>query len=448
LVSIFVPDDHPLLQLHRALDWAAIQAVMVKHWRAAGKNVDGGPGRWWPVSLYVPLLVLMRVKSYHARQMEEYVNESVVARRFVGQAQQTVMQVRDHANIARAAAALGADGWAEVNQVVMGTARQLGFTGSEILSSDTTVQEPRIGYPNEPGIVNGLAQRCERALVKLKNRGVKRAQAGIETAKEIYRRVKQHHLWAKTKEERQQMLRQIVRLAEQLLAQTQAVIQAVGQTPERVKQSAVATLQRMGQVGRQLLPQIKQWIKTGQVASEKIIHVGLTEARAIVTDKAGRRVRFGFKWLIHRLRGGYVWGRRGAARANEYQMPLESLADYQALFGRRTTPKLLVYDRGGRCAATVKKLKQAKVKKVGIPPCGQGAWLVGEKDQARVRSQRAKTEGSIGRLKSQKYGFSHRQERRTDTQTAIGQQILVSVNLNTLLGDLVNSCRNASVAAA
>ena len=44
-VSLFVPDEHPVLRLKGALDWAAITAVMVTHWRAAGKNVDGGPGR-------------------------------------------------------------------------------------------------------------------------------------------------------------------------------------------------------------------------------------------------------------------------------------------------------------------------------------------------------------------------------------------------------------------
>ena len=62
-VSIFVRDDHPLLQLKQALDWAALTAGMVTHWRAAGKNVDGGPGVPWPVQLYVPLLVLMWVKA-------------------------------------------------------------------------------------------------------------------------------------------------------------------------------------------------------------------------------------------------------------------------------------------------------------------------------------------------------------------------------------------------
>ena len=83
LVSIFVAYNHPLLQLKRALDWPAIQAVMVRHWRAAGKNVDGRPGLPWPVSLYVPSLVLMAVKALSARQMEEYSSENVVARLFL-----------------------------------------------------------------------------------------------------------------------------------------------------------------------------------------------------------------------------------------------------------------------------------------------------------------------------------------------------------------------------
>src|SRR5262245_12881158 len=83
-VSIFVPDAHPLLRLHRALEWGAIQEVMVKHWRAAGKNVDGGRGVRWPVELYVPVVVLQLLKRYHARQMEEYVSGDVVARRFCG----------------------------------------------------------------------------------------------------------------------------------------------------------------------------------------------------------------------------------------------------------------------------------------------------------------------------------------------------------------------------
>ena len=43
-VSIYVDYHHPLLQLKRALPWAALVEVMSRHWRRAGKNTDGRPG--------------------------------------------------------------------------------------------------------------------------------------------------------------------------------------------------------------------------------------------------------------------------------------------------------------------------------------------------------------------------------------------------------------------
>lgn len=52
LVSIYVSDDYPLLQLKRSLDWEAIREVMIKHWRKAGKNVDGGQG-WLGLWIYM-----------------------------------------------------------------------------------------------------------------------------------------------------------------------------------------------------------------------------------------------------------------------------------------------------------------------------------------------------------------------------------------------------------
>jgi hypothetical protein len=67
--------------------------------------------------------------------------------------------------------------------------------------------------------------------------------------------------------------------------------------------------------------------------------------------------------------------------------------------------------------------------------------MVGEEDQKIVKSERGKTEGSIGRLKSRKYGFSHRQKRSVKTQDAAGQRAVVSVNLNTLLRDLVEQAK-------
>jgi hypothetical protein len=116
------------------------------------------------------------------------------------------------------------------------------------------------------------------------------------------------------------------------------------------------------------------------------------------------------------------------------------------VFGAKAIPKMSVYDRGASLPVAAKGLTKEGVQKVGIPPRGQGAWLVGEEEQRVVKSERGKTAGSLGRLKSRKYGFSPRQERSTETQDAAGQRAIVSANVNTLLRDLVEQAQTASLA--
>jgi len=65
-----------------------------------------------------------------------------------------------------------------------------------------------------------------------------------------------------------------------------------------------------------------------------------------------------------------------------------------------------------------------------------------------VRSQRGKTEGVVGTLKSRKYGFNHRTERSNETLIAAGQRSMVSLNLNTLLRDVAGKEKTAQVAIA
>ena len=105
-----------------------------------------------------------------------------------------------------------------------------------------------------------------------------------------------------------------------------------------------------------------------------------------------------------------------------------------------------VYDRGASLRAAARKLQPEGGKKVGIPPRGQGQWLVGEKDQRVVRSERGKAEGRLGSLKGRTYGFSHRQERSVETQDAAGQRAIVPANLNMLMRDLVEQANSASLA--
>ena len=98
----------------------------------------------------------------------------------------------------------------------------------------------------------------------------------------------------------------------------------------------------MHEVAKRLITLV-QWITTGVVAKGKILHAGVTQARALVRHKAGKEVEFGLPYLLSRLSGGYVFGTLIRGLVDESKMPLQALAGYREIFGAHATPTLMVY---------------------------------------------------------------------------------------------------------
>jgi hypothetical protein len=441
LVQIEVSPTHPLLVLKRALPWEAIREAMTHHWREHGKSVDGGPGLPWDVSLYVPLVVLMLIKHFDSRHMEAYLAKNVVAPVFIGHPHEVKAQIRDHSNIARAYAALGQAGIDEVTRLVIQQAHRFGFVDAGVLSSDSTAQELAIGYPNEPGILRGLAQRCGRALTQLKKRGVQGLEAALAQSETILRSVKEHHLFTKSKVDQRQVLSRILTEVGELMVQTRLLVERLGTSWDRVILRARSRLMAMHEVIKPLMGQIVHWLTTGKVGANKIVHVGIPQARAIVRNKAGKKTEFGLSYLISPLGGGYVFGERIAANADERQMPLKALAGYRAILGQQATPALVVYDRGGDSTPTRQRLALEGVRDVGMQPRGKRPWSVAEAVRDQIRRERGQTEGVIGTLKSNRYPFNKPKERLWQTLEMAGPRSILSFNLNKFMRDLVAMTR-------
>ena len=436
LVSIMVPYGHPLLVLKRKLDWVAIRETIIMHLRAAGHNVDRGPGQPLDIDLYAPLLVLRMILNLNARQMERELSENVVARIFIDRENDSKFQIRDHSNIDRVMNSLGADGVEELNKMVVNLAVELGFADQTKVSGDTTAQELPIGYPNEPGILRGIAQRCLRALNRLAQKGKRSLQSAKDHCQNILKKAKEHHLFAKTPERKQRILRSMIRQTRKLMQEAEKIIQRVRDEKDRVIRSASGRLKEMKEVSQRLIPQIIHWMKTQTVAKGKILHGGIQQARAIVRNKAGKKVEFGFQYLINVLSGGYIFAKMFDSPTAESKMIKESIGLYRKNVGEDKTPEMCVYDRGGYSKANVKYLKKEGVKKIGIQPKGRAKWLVSGEDRREVMSERGKTEGIIGTLKTDKYKFNKPKTRKIETIRASGQRSIISYNFQKIMRDL------------
>jgi hypothetical protein len=303
-VSIDVPHTPPLLQRKRALPWEALFEVMTRHGRRAGKKTDGRPGLAWDVTLSVPLVVLMLVKTLNARDRESSRAEQVVARGFIGRQDAPRPQIRDHSNVARAYPALGKDGVEEIKALILRVAQAFGFAEARILSADTTAQALPMGSPNAPGMVRGVAQRGGRALAKRTRRGVLGGDRALEQVQTILRSVKEPPLFAKSKDEKRQGLTRLLTEGGPWIVQTRPLVARLAPSRDCVPPSAPATLAAMHEVAQRLIPPIVPWITTAVVAKGTIVQAGLTQARALVRTKAGKQGAFGWPYLLSRLGGG------------------------------------------------------------------------------------------------------------------------------------------------
>ena len=275
-------------------------------------------------------------------------------------------------------------------------AQRFGFVDEGRLSAATTAQEFPMGSPNEPGIWRGVAQRVGRALVPLKQRGVLGLEAALDQVQTVLRAVKEHPLLTRDTADKRQGLVRILREVGAWMGQTRPLIKRLESSADQVMQSARLRLMAMQEVIKPLMGQMAHGIATGNVAANNIVPVGIPQARAIVRNKAGKQTEFGFASLIHRLGGGSLCGTRIEAKADEKQRPLRALAEYRAIFGQEATPELMVDDRGGDATATRERLASEGVPQVGMQPKGKRPWSVAEAVRDQMRSERGRTEGSIG----------------------------------------------------
>jgi hypothetical protein len=95
----------------------------------------------------------------------------------------------------------------------------------------------------------------------------------------------------------------------------------------------------------------------------------------------------------------------------------------------------------------VRALAKAGIQAIGIQPKGHGAWHVAEAVRETVRSERGKTEGIMGTLKTAQYGFNKPKERLWQTLEMAGPRAILAFTLHKLMRDLVRVDRCAAQAA-
>lgn len=419
-----VAEDHELVQLARSLDWIELERAAA----AIREQKVKGPGGRIPhlrVMLGAMALMALRRKTY--RETEDQLRYYVPAR-YLCDLMDTSW-TPDFTTLQDFAELMGEEGMEALNEAVVKQAVAKGFEDPRVAVADMTAQEAAIPYPNEVGLMGSFARGAGKAVAALGRVATKLRAKMAKGLSQVKKLVRKHRLFAKTSEARREVTTELLSASEKLLAQ---VTEGLPTSEGRLTGVRLKALRRLGQLREtmaELVPQIRYWLKKGKVASGKIINLKLPEVRSIVRGKSGKKVEFGLKWGIARLKNGFVLGTssRNLDSDSDQYFATAAVCHLKMLFGK--APVSYAYDRGGWSTQNVEDLRTLGVKDVGLAPKGKARWEVGGKVKDTLVRVRAQVEGSIGTVKSPCYGFNKPNVRSTEMMAAIGQRALLGFNL-------------------
>lgn len=426
--QIKIRDKHELVLLTDAMPWPEIiESAM--HIRSS--RIKGNTG---PEPHYRELLgavTLMAVRSITYRQAEDLIAHYAPARYLCGLMDSTWQP--DHITIFEFTQMLGPTGMDFLNKKALEHAQSVGILDPSRMMSDTTAQEAMIPYPNEVGLM--------KRFTDLVSRNLKRASGKFEAVKgkiktiasAVKGLVRRSHLFAKTKEAKRKVGKKLYHTTKELHDLLRECVAAGygGRT------KAALELKRLSGVMDRLLPQILFFLETGFVAAKKVIHLQAPELYAIVRGKAGKSVEFGLKWGISRV-DGFVLGFliNGGEHVSDQRFCIQAIREHIALFGG--APAAFGFDRGGYSPVNLKRAAALGVNDVGIAPTGKTPWSVTEGKAENIRRERAQVEGSIGTLKSKKYGFNRPDAKSARSMQTYGHRSILGFNLMKMVRELAD----------
>jgi len=334
---------------------------------------------------------------------------------------------------------MGEEGIKLINQYVVELAVKQKLADPKMLVADTTAQEAPIPYPNEMGLMGSFLTSVAAATRKV-GRGLKGfVEQTVSQFKAARQKVREYRLFAKTKESKHRVMRQMITIVKNLNEHLGRALGAPAAQGGKLRKYAIVAkgkLVGLHETMSKLLPQIRYWIRTGFVANGKIISLHIPQLYSIVRGKVGKAVEFGLSWGIRRLAGGYLLATLAQDRRElqDTKFALRAVKDHIALFGK--APLAYAYDRGGYSVENVSALKELGINDVGLAPRGRTPWSVSGPVRDRLVAERALVEAGIGTIKSPRYGFNRPAARSEDMMGACGQRAVLGFNTNKLVREL------------
>lgn len=424
-MDVMVPPESRYRLLAGKLPWLELGTEANLH---RSKQVDLNWGRPLDLRLHLGALIAQSMNRWTDRETEEMVRLHAGVRLLCGLEQST--DTIDHTSIETFRSQLGKDGVESLNRIVVDSAKAAGFTDGSLCSSDTTVQEAPICYPTEVGHMKKISEKLTGIGLRIRKGLSKKLGSLAAQAQKIFTKIRLFTRGSTEKEVSQK--KKLGRELQKTVARMERLVRdEVGGLGKSVAEQYGEVLEFY----RKMLSQIRHWHRTGFHRPGKYVSLWARDARAITRNKAGKPCEFGRRWIVSRLKSGYIIGtvcKRLGSGSDATLMP-EVLSHFERMMG--ALPGMMVFDRGGDGKRNHSTLKKAGIKNCIFRKGKESLPGIGRNTAAKARRERALSEATIATIKNIRYGFNRPRARSSETIVLKGHAAILGANLAHLARD-------------
>lgn len=424
-MDVLIPAESRYRVLSQRLPWLRL-ADIANVYRS--RQVDIHNGRPLDLRLHLGALIAQSMNRWTDRETEEMVRFHAGVRLLCGleQSQDTI----DHTNIEVFRNQLGKEGVESLNRLIVSAAQEAGFTDGSLCSSDTTVQEAPICYPTEVGHMKKIAEKLTGIGLRIRKGLSQKLGALAAKTQRIFTQIRLF-----TRGSTEQAITQKKKLGRELQKTVAKMERLVRQEIGKLGENTAKQYQDALEFYRKMLSQIRHWHRTGFHRPGKFVSLWAKDARAITRNKAGKACEFGRRWIISRLKSGYIIGtvcKRLGSGSDSTLMP-EILEHFEQMMG--CLPGMMVFDRGGDAKSNHRTLRKNRIKNCIFRKGKESLPGVGRNTVLKARRERALSEATIATIKNSRYGFNKPRARSSETIVLKGHAAILGANLAHLARD-------------
>ncbi len=324
-------------------------------------------------------LVLMRVKNWDYRELQERIHDGFTLRSFTEFDSQSVPK-QDAFN--RAFNRLTPETLRDINQLVVQAAVQLGLEDGKTLRVDTTVVETNTHYPTDATLLWDSVRTLTRLIEDLHEKLPGGVQGFTNRTRSARRRMQaiQRMSAAERTHQQEPKYRELIRITEQVVNNARQVVEKAKVAAAGAGAGLIASVTMDAlrseitgycQLADRVIDQSRRRVLLGEKVptEEKIYSIFEPHTDLIKRGKAQKPVEFGHKVFLAESAQGLITDYQVLdGNPSDTDHVQSSLDRHQQTFG--IPPELYATDRGFFSSDNIQSCKKAGVTQVSIPQRG------------------------------------------------------------------------------